>query len=236
MRKLLMFLIAALAFACSSETEEGVVSQTSALVPPQQALYSDFTSQFASTSFGTLTETPPSSSATTTTGWTPGKTGAGFFSTIQRGVERQAITFLSAVEPTKPPRSTAGNALVYGPLTGTYTAGDWDFSTSVVAATRGGASGRMRVRVRKGPDLNDGFTAVDMSPDSYPLSTVVSLTTSTPQTSSGLVPVTQNLTLSNEYIFVQFAWEVTAAANNVNTDVLVRRSTTPVVVTTDFTP
>lgn len=220
---------------CTADDDEDIGVQASSLTGLEQQFYSDFVTTFPGANHGLLTTTPPTTAGTSPTGWTVGRNGAGLFCSMQRGVERASSTFSTVVEPSKQPRDLLGNALVYGPMSGTYSAGDFFVSTEVASVSRAGANGRMRVRVWKSPDATGGLSSLELTTQSVALSTVSGLT-SAGAVSSGPVPVSQNLTLSNEYLLVQFAWETTGSGGNASADVLVRRSLDPVVTTTDFVP
>lgn len=131
-------------------------------------------------------------------------------------------------------RTNTGGVANDGKLTGTFTSGNWTVSIPVIAVTSGGdQDGRMRVRIWRSANAN-GSSATEMTNGATQLSIVTNLAVGTAQTTSGSVPVTQNLTLSGEYIFVQLAWEITGAGGANGRDVLIRVGSTSSVTTTNF--
>lgn len=152
------------------------------------------------------------SAATMGTGWTVGTTASGNYSKLAYGSERAATTFSTTAVPGTAPDNTLKDAFRLGPITGTYAAGTWAISVPVIAVTaQGGADGRLRARLFTSANA-DGSSATELTSGAVTLSTVTDLTTGTPQVSSGTVTLSE-VTLSNAYLFLCLAWEITGAAS-----------------------
>lgn len=150
--------------------------------------------------------------ATLATGWTVGTTGSGNYSKMAFGVERTSATFSGTAAPGSAPDATVKDAYRLGPWTGTFAAGTWTISVPVIAVTaQGGADGRILAKVFKGAAA-DGSDATEVTSGAVTLGTVTDLTTSAEQVSSGSVSLSA-VTLTNEYLFLCLAWEITGAAS-----------------------
>lgn len=150
---------------------------------------------------------------TTGTGWTVATTPSGNYSRMAFGVERIAGTFSGTAQPSSGPDNALGDCYkTTTRLTGTFAAGDWNFSVLVRAVTSaGGQDGRFRVRVWKGTNA-DGSGATEITSGAVVLSTVTDLLTSVDQTSLGALTLGE-ISLNNEFLFIQLAWEITGAAS-----------------------
>lgn len=176
--------------------------------------------------------------ATTATEWIVNKNAAPRYALMVYGnnVASWSTTALPDTAPTVDDcfRTNTGGGANDGKLTGTFTSGNWTVSVPVIAVTSGGdQDGRIRVRVWRSANAN-GSSATEMTNGATQLSIVTNLTTGAAQTSSGSVAVTQNLTLTDEYVFVQLAWEITGAGGANGRDVLIRVGSTSSVTTTNF--
>ncbi|HEY6022398.1 MAG TPA: hypothetical protein VIY48_21825 [Candidatus Paceibacterota bacterium] len=153
--------------------------------------------------------------AATLTGWTVAGRAVGDFARMAYNLERGAGTFSSTAQPSGAPNNAvetgAGDCFRIGPLTGSFPAGDWNFSFAVRADSLGGTQdGRMNVRVWRSANA-DGSSATEITAGATALSTVTNLTTSASQNSTGTVTLGA-VSLTNEYLFIQLAWEVTGVA------------------------
>lgn len=153
--------------------------------------------------------------AATFTGWTVAGRAVGDFARMAYNVERGAGTFSSTAQPSGAPNNAvetgAGDCFRIGPLSGTFPAGNWDFSFAVRADSLGGTQdGRMNVRVWRSVNA-DGSGATEITAGATALSTVTNLTTSASQNSTGTIALGA-VSLTNEYLFIQLAWEVTGVA------------------------
>jgi hypothetical protein len=183
-------------------------------------------------SYGTLTTVDPGELIVTiSTGWTVAKTAAGRYSLMAYGSERASNTFGTTALPNAGP-SGSDCWRTTSPISGTFTSGSWTFLFDLRAIDATGTQdGRMRVRVWKG-SAADGSNAVEMTAGTTQLSIVTNLANFAQQ-SSGTVSVTSNLTLTDEYLFVQCAWEITGAGGNNSCDVLLLKGSDSV-TTTNF--
>lgn len=152
------------------------------------------------------------SAATLDTGWTVGTTASGNYSKMAFGVERTSATFSGTPAPGSAPDGTLKDAYRLGPWTGTFAAGTWTISVPVIAVTaQGGADGRIVAKVFKG-SAADGSDATEVTSGAVTLGAVTDLTTSDQQVSTGDVSLSA-VTLSDEYLFLCLAWEITGAAS-----------------------
>lgn len=187
--------------------------------------------------YGHLLETEPTTETTGLTGFAVAKEIVSKSAHMAAQIKMPRTNFTVSDKPSQHPNGLDGYA-VRAPLNGEFASGDWTISFRVIAKAAGGSQdGRMRVKVWQVPDLYDPnyVGAVEMTSGSVALSTVNNLSTSTAQTVSGQVPVTQNLVLSGAYVVVQCAWEITGAGGKVDCDVMMRTAPDSKVVTTDFT-
>jgi hypothetical protein len=149
--------------------------------------------------------------AATFTGWTVAGRAVGDFARMSYNTERGTASFSSTAQPSGGPDNALGDCFRIGPLTGSFPAGDWNFSFAVRADSLGGTQdGRMNVRVWKSANA-DGSSATEITAGATALSTVTNLTTSASQNSTGTVTLGA-VSLTNEYLFIQLAWEVTGVA------------------------
>lgn len=152
------------------------------------------------------------STSTSSTGWTVGTTAASNYSRMNFGTERLASTFGTTAEPSSGPDNTLGDSFRAGPFTGTFEAGDWSFAFAFRAVTAaGGQDGRVRVRVWKSTSAT-GASPTEITSGATTLSSVTDLATGADQTSSGTVTL-PTIILTNHYLFIQLAWEITGAAS-----------------------
>lgn len=164
---------------------------------------------------GRLNESTPGSAPTeetTGTGWTVGLSAPTQYSKMAFGVERVIGTF-SGTAPTTGPDNSIGDCFrTLTRKTGQFAAGDWSFSVSLKAVTAAsGQDGRIRVRVYKGTNA-DGSGATEVTAGATLLSIVTNVSTSVAGLSTGTVSLPA-VSLNNEYLFIQLAWQITGAAS-----------------------
>lgn len=184
-----------------------------------------------------LSESSPGADATTSpnTGWTVAKIAATRYSPLDSGAEQGSGTFLtSPVHPNAALNNTTGDAFRAGPFTGTFAAGNWTFNHVVRAVGAGGSQdGRIGMRMWRGT-ATDATGATQITSSVQVGATVTNLATTADQNSS----ITYNpgaLTLSNEYLWFEIAWEITGAGGNNSCDVIFRIGDTGTrYVTTDL--
>lgn len=190
-----------------------------------------------------LSEDDPGSNVTLVPayGWTVATLTPTKYSSADMQTERAAGTF--AASPAQPDGSivtTTGAGDCWRtnvPLTGTFAAGDWTLTGSVIAVSlAGGQDGRVGFRIFRDTSEN-GSTATEITGSIQQGSVVTDLNTTTQQDSTATVTLSE-FSVSDEYIFIQIGWEITGAATGMGTtfDVNFRKGTTASkVVTTNFT-
>jgi len=155
--------------------------------------------------------TPPATT-TTSTGWTVTGVLSNYMSRMEYGVKRLPGTFGVTTQPSGIPDNSLKDAWrTASPSTGTISASDWTFQIPLIASTSGteGASVRVRLRVWFGASA-DGSDAYETATFGNPAigSTVTVLQSETQQISIVTITGVPELTLSNEYVFIQAACEV----------------------------
>jgi hypothetical protein len=175
------------------------------------------------------------------TGWVVG-TGATLHSPFDAQSNQASATFTATTNPDGTPNTGAGagdclrSTLAY---TGNFASANWTFSFCFRGVTQAGAQdGRIRFRLLKGGDPT-GAGATDISGSQQQASLVTNLLTTPTQTSS-LIVNPGAFEVSNQYIFVQMAWERTGAGGMTTTDVAFRIGNASGagtrVLSADFTP
>ena len=177
--------------------------------------------------------------ASPTTGWVVG-TGTGNHAGLDSQVELLATAFNNTTQPDGTPDTTAGDCLrSTNTYNGTFAAGNWNVHFAVRAQTSGtGQDGRMRCRLLRGANA-DGSGATEITAAQQQGSIVTDLLTTVTQVSTATFdPGSFNVT--NEYIFVQIAWERTGNASMSAADVNLRvgnaSGSGARVISADFTP
>lgn len=157
-------------------------------------------------SAGLLTLTTPTAS-TSTTGWIQGTTAAGNYSRQSFRQERAAATFGATAEPSGSPLGLAQDSWrISAVTTGDFSAGTWYSSVSVIAVTSGGFhDGRANFRIWRSASA-DGTSATEISAGRMVGSLVTDVSTTVAQSSSASTQIGA-VSLTNEYLFLQVAWE-----------------------------
>jgi len=160
-------------------------------------------------SAGLLTLSTPAAS-TSTTGWIQSTHSAGFFSRLSFRQERADATFTTTVEPSGAPLGLAMDCFRLSDVTtGDFSAGTWYSAVSVIGVTSGGfQDGRAQFRVWRSANA-DGTTATEITAGRMVGSLVTNLSTTVAQSSSASTQVGA-FSVSNEYLFLQVAWESTS--------------------------
>lgn len=183
----------------------------------------------AGSSHMALTTGPAPATATlASTGWTVGTTASGNYSEFLYNTKRAAATFGSTVLPNAAP-TTNDCARTQSPYTGYFAAGTWSIKVSFIAGVAATGSGNLRVRVWRSSNPT-GSGAVELTTATLALSGVSNLTTSTAQNTS----VTWNpgpITLNNEYLFFEMAWNITGASASSTASVEWRTDATNSIIT-----
>lgn len=170
---------------------------------------------------GTLQTTVPAAS-TSTTGWTVGTVASGNYSRQSYNNEVATTGFGTTPQPAGSPVNSAQDCWRFGPSTGTFSAGTWYSSLSVIGVTSGGdQDGRARFRLWRSANP-DATTPTELDSIGTIIgTTVTNLSTTVAQSSAGSGFIGP-LWLNNEYLFLQAAWETTGAGAAVDRDVLIR--------------
>lgn len=162
----------------------------------------------SSSSAGTLSTTQPGNS-TTGTGWTVGTSVPTLYSLQSYTLERAEATFGAGALPSGAPstQSAADCWRLSAVTSGTFSAGTWYSSVSVIAVTSGGnQDGNATFRIwRSGNPAGTGAT--ELTAGSMVGSRVTDLTTAVAQSSSASTFIS-TVTLTNEYLFLQVAWSI----------------------------
>ncbi len=155
--------------------------------------------------------------ATINDGWVV-STGATNHSAYAVGVERAATTFTDTTQPDGSLDTTLKDAFrSQTAYTGTFAAGNWTFAFNVCAVTSAtGQDGRIRFRLFKADA--DGSNATEITSTQQQASAITNLAAS-PGSDSSLTFNPGEFTISNQYLFVQLAWERTGAASMSAADV-----------------
>ena len=189
-------------------------------------------------------EAAAATAATSSSGWTVGKTVAGNYSILNQGVEQANGTFSTTIVPTATAptvdNSYAATA-IYTPPTllnstdsistlyeynGVFDAGTWTFDFPVIAVTSGGAQdGRVGIRVFRGLRSGTAWASVTEITGARQVgTTVTNLTTTTAQIST-VTWSAPAFKLQKEFLIVSVGWEITGAGGANNNDVLLRWGT-----------
>lgn len=159
-----------------------------------------------SSNAGLLTLTAPTAS-TSTTGWTVGTTVATRYSRQTYNSEVPATNFTSTAQPSGAPTNSAEDCWRLSAVTtGSFSAGTWYSTVSVIAVSSGGfQDGRARFRIWRSANA-DGTSATEVTAGTMIGTSVTNLTTSVAQSSSASTQIGA-LTLTDEFLFLQVAWE-----------------------------
>ena len=155
------------------------------------------------------------------TGWVV-STGATLHSEWFNDVERAATTFTGTTVPDGSLDTTNGDFWTSPTaLTGNFASANWNIHFACRANTLGDTQdGRIRIRLFRGANQN-GSSATEITSAQQQGSLVTNLLTSATQVST----VTFNpgaFSVTNEYIFIQLAWERTGASGMTTGDVNAR--------------
>ena len=189
-----------------------------------------------------LSETDPGteSGRTVSTGWTVGN-ASGFHSAYWNDAVQASSTFVDGAPPDGTLDNGAGISgdfwISPGRFSGTFANANWTVYLGVRAGVGANQQGRMRCRLFKGPNA-DGSSASELTSGQQQGGIVTVSTGATTVSSIAFNPTAAEITLTDEYIFVQLAWERTTAGNMTGSNVLVRignsGSSASRVVTADF--
>lgn len=172
--------------------------------------------------------------ANMTTGWIVGTTAPTVYSLMEAGVERAAATFGATELPNANPDNTLGDSFRTGMLFGTFAAGTWKITLTVRGITSGGdADGYFRLRVYKG-GLPTGFDAGELTTQNERIGPFTNIATGSDTTVQATFTLPE-FTCGGEYLFFQFAWEISGAGGAAGRDVHFREGSC-YTTSTEFEP
>ena len=187
-----------------------------------------------------LTLTNPGAS-TSTTGWGVADVNAATFSRMTATIERPRLEFQATAQPSGGPLNAAEDCFrISDATTGDFSPGTWYSSLSVIAVTSGGdQDGRLSCRIWRSANA-DGTSATEVTQGRMVGSNVTNLATTVAQSSSASTRVAA-FSLTNEYLFMQVAWENNSLVATNTRDALIRfgslaQTNGSGLITADFTP
>jgi hypothetical protein len=151
-------------------------------------------------------------------GWVV-STGAVNHSAFEQGVERAATTFVNTTPPAAGgPGVTLNESFrSQNSLNGDFASANWVFHFVVIAVSNGGSQdGRVRFRIYKADA--DGTNATEITAAQQQASIVIDVTTSVGLDST-LTVNPGAFTITNQFLFIQVAWERTGAGAMTNSDI-----------------
>lgn len=153
------------------------------------------------------------STATTATGWTVDTVGATNYALMAYASERLSTTFSGTAQPAGNPDNSLGDCFrSTSTLTGDFATGAWTIAVPVIAVSAAaGQDGRVRVRLWKSSNAT-GTSPTEITAGAVAGTTVTNLTTGAEQVSTVTTASITGFSMTNEYLFVQIAWEITGAA------------------------
>ena len=174
------------------------------------------------------------SAARIITGWIVGTLTPTRYALMDSQTERASAAHTTTIQPSAAPDDTLGDCFrSENPLTGSFAAGNWSFSFEVQGETRATSThdGRLRLRVWTSPNADGSAGTAQVA--AFVTSAYTDLANSAVQT----ITATWNasaFSVTNEYVFVQVAHELTGAGNNSNSDTHLRVGPANSVTTTAF--
>lgn len=157
--------------------------------------------------------------ATLATGWVVG-TGSTNHSELASRAERASATFTGTTVPDGTLDTTLKDAFrSVSALTGNFASANWVFDFVVQSPTNGGAAdGRIRFRIIRADA--DGANAVEITSAQQQASLLTNVTTSDADSTLTVNPGAFSIT--NQYLFIQIAWERTGAGGMTTTNIRFR--------------
>jgi hypothetical protein len=170
-----------------------------------------------------MSETDPGTEVTASpvTGWIAGN-ATGNHSPLNSQVEQALATFTATTDPDGTIDTTTGDCFrSANTYTGSFASANWEVRFAARATTATGCSGRIRCRLLRSANAN-GSSATEITSGQQTAGTSISsLQTGTTQTTVATFNPGA-FSVTNEYIFIQLAWERTGAGGHNNSDVNMR--------------
>lgn len=213
---------AGLAFSVAPGGSSGYASALLALQPAQTRQFYFRNAAAWGGAHGTAqNEGAVPSIARSGTGWTVGTTASGNYSLMVYGSKRAAATFGGTAQPASSP-STTDSLRSINPLYGSFASGNWTMSIALRSATAALTTGRGQIQMRVWQSVNQNCSsATEITSGAFaigPTTSDLSTTVNTTITATWAAPA---ITLVNEYLCFQMAWQVTTSAGSGTTkDVL----------------
>ena len=153
------------------------------------------------------------STATTATGWTVDTVGATNYALMAYASERASSVFSGTAQPAGNPDNSLGDCFrSTSTMSGDFATGVWTIALPVIAVSAAaGQDGRVRVRLWKSANAT-GTSPTEITSGAVAGTTVTNLTTGAEQVSTVTTGSITGFSMTNEYLFVQIAWEITGAA------------------------
>ena len=170
---------------------------------------------------------PTTNPSSPNTGWTVAKVAASNYAQMTPGSEVGSAAFNSTV---KPGSSFSSEVLIsyldspIAPFNGTFDVGNWVLTCSMLAVTAASTQrGRARARFWKMPLRLGTATNTDLSgADQVGTTQAAAPTTTVPQSSVITWSPGTTITLSDEYLVIALAWEITTAGGSNSADQVFR--------------
>lgn len=136
--------------------------------------------------------------------------------------ERPRLEYTTTAQPNSGPLGTAEDCFrISGLTTGQFSAGTWYSSISVIAVSSGGdQDGNARFRIWRSSSA-DGTGATELTSGTMVGTATTNLSTTVAQSSSASTQIAAS-NLTNEYLFLQVAWQITSTVATNARDCLIR--------------
>jgi hypothetical protein len=170
-----------------------------------------------------MSETDPGTEVTATgpVGWIAGN-ATNNHSPLKAGAEQALATFTATTDPDGTIDTTNGDCFrSTNTYTGSFANANWEVRFAARATTATGCSGRIRCRLLRSANANGSGATEITSGQQIASTSVSSLQTGTTQTTTATFNPGA-FSVSNEYIFIQLAWERTGAGGHNTSDVNMR--------------
>ncbi len=179
----------------------------------------------------------PPTQAAITTGWVAATLAPTRYARMDSQTERASGALLTTpVEPNSDPDNTLGDCFrSQNTLTGTFANANWSISMQVRGITRTTSTtdGRWRIRIWKSTDAT-GASPTELTGATLTTTQFTDLSNSVYQTLTATFSPGAEFTFTNEYLFIQVAFQLDGAGNNANADVHVCVGSSNSIITSDF--
>lgn len=165
------------------------------------------------------------------TGWVVNGVPANEYSEMVAGAERGAGSFTTTVKPVGVPNNALGDSFrTEETLYGTFEAGTWDMDMYMISLTSAGpGGGSLVMKIFKGTDPT-GANATQMK-ETFGFTGFGNSLSPILCTSS---PSVGDITLYNEYLFIQVAYRINTKGDNAGMDAHLRQTSLGRIITPEF--